>query len=120
MKKIYLNDIILNILIILCCISVPICLSLFAGNDEKSVVVSVDGKVVKQLDLSEDEVFEINGVKVEIKDGTAKVTDSDCPDKLCMDMKKAKNVGDSIICVPNKVSVKIVGTGEKEADVVAG
>lgn len=120
MKKIYLNDIILNILIIIVCISVPICFSLFSADKEKSVVVSVDGKVVKEISLSENAVFEVNGVTVEIKDGKAKVTHSDCPDRLCMDMKKAENVGDSIICVPNKVSVKIIGTGEKEADVVAG
>ena len=119
-RKLYLNDLILNILIILLCISVPICLSLFADDEEKSAVISADGKVVKELSLSEEAVFEINGVTVEIKDGTARVTHSDCPDGLCMDMKKAENVGDSIICVPNKVSVKISGTGEKEADVVAG
>jgi FlaA1/EpsC-like NDP-sugar epimerase len=37
------------------------------------------------------------------------------------EMKMAENIGDSIICVPNKVSVRITGQeNEKGADVVAG
>lgn len=121
MKKLYLNDLILNILIILLCISIPICLSVLAQNEEKTVLVSADGQTVKELPLDENADFGINGVTVEINDGKVAVTHSDCPDGLCMKMKNAENVGDSIICVPNKVSVRIVGDGiEKGADVIAG
>ncbi len=121
MKKLYLNDFILNIIIILLCISIPICLSVVGKNDKKQVIVSYNGDVVKIMSPDEDDAFGIEGVQIEIKNGTAFVAHSDCPDGLCMKMKKAKNVGDSIICVPNKVSVRIVGDGEdKGADVIAG
>lgn len=120
-KKLYRNDIILNIIIIFLCISAPICLSLLAMNQEKTVVInSVDGGSF-EMSLDNDGLVEISGVTVVIKDGKARVTQSDCPDSLCVKMKYAENVGDSIICVPNKVSVRIVGSGVKKgADVIAG
>ncbi len=120
MKRIYINDLILNIIIILLCIALPIVVSVMSKDDVKTALVSVDGQEVKQLPLSENACFGINGMTVEVRDGAANVTHSDCPDGLCVKMKEAKNVGDSIICVPNKVSVRIVGTGRGEADVVAG
>ncbi|MBO4951012.1 MAG: NusG domain II-containing protein [Clostridia bacterium] len=121
MKKLYLNDIILNILIIIFCISVPICLSVFAKDDEKTAVISHDGNEERRINLSEDFTYFTHGVEVTVEDGKAYVSNSSCPDRLCMKMKDAQNVGDSIICVPNKVSVRIVGKGaEKGADVVAG
>ncbi|MBE6681063.1 MAG: NusG domain II-containing protein [Ruminococcaceae bacterium] len=121
MKKLHLNDIILNILIILLCISVPICLSVFGKDQKKTVVVSAEGKEACRMPLDKDDSFEINGVRIEVKDGKAYVSESDCPDRLCTDMKKAERNGDSIVCVPNKVSVKIVGDGEeKGVDAVAG
>ena len=119
MKKIYLNDIILNIAIVVLCIAVPVCLWLTGRDENKRVIVSHDGQTVFETALEKSSVFEYDGVTVNVADGTARITHSDCPDGLCLKMKKAENVGDSIICVPNKVSVKIVGEGETEVDVVA-
>ena len=119
-KKLYINDIILNLIIILLCIAVPVGIYLTTKDETKTVAVSVDGREVWKQSVDEDGLCEANGVVVTVRDGKAYVTHSDCPDGLCMDMKKAQNVGDSIVCVPNRVSVKIVGDGEKEADVVAG
>ena len=121
MKKIYRNDLILNILIILLCVSIPICFSVLTKNDEKTVIInSVDGSSF-EMSLENDGFVEISGVTVVIKDGKARVTHSDCPDGLCMKMKDAQNIGDSIICIPNKVTVRIAGNGEKKgADVIAG
>lgn len=120
MKKLYINDIILNILIILVCILVPICLSVFAKDDEKTAVISYDGNEERRINLSEDFTYQTHGVEVTVEEGRAFVSNTDCPDRLCMNMKDAQNVGDSIICVPNKVSVRIVGGEKKGADVVAG
>lgn len=121
MKKLYINDTILNILIILLCISVPICLSVFAHDGKKTAIVSVDGEKVKEMPLSQNSSFYVEGMEIVVQNGKVNVTRSDCPDGLCMNMKHAEKVGDSIICVPNKVSVRIVGgDNEKGADVVAG
>lgn len=121
MKKLYRNDFILNLIIIVVCIAVPIAISVSSHNEEKTAVLSFDGNAEKEMSLSQNGVFYTHGVEVTVKDGKASVTDSDCPDGLCMKMKDAKNVGDSIICVPNKVSVRIIGDVNGEgADVIAG
>lgn len=119
-KRLYINDIILNLIIIAVCIAVPVCIFVVSKDEKKTVVVSHDGHTVWEQSLSADGECIVKGVTVVIHNGTAYVSDSDCPDRLCMQMKKAENVGDSIICVPNRVSVKIVGESEKGADVVAG
>ena len=121
MKKIYRNDLILNLIIILLCICTPIILSLTSKDSPKAVVISHDGDVERVVSLSENCSFHTHGVEITIENGKAYVSKTSCPDHLCMKMKKAENVGDSIICVPNKVSVRITGQENgKVADVVAG
>ncbi|MCX7655097.1 MAG: NusG domain II-containing protein [Treponemataceae bacterium] len=46
---------------------------------------------------------------VEIHDGEAHISDSPCPDKLCVAMGKLKKVGDWAACLPNRVFVRIAG-----------
>ncbi|MBQ7400228.1 MAG: NusG domain II-containing protein [Clostridia bacterium] len=121
MKKLYRNDLILNLIIILICIAVPITLSVTSHDEDKTAIISVDGVVAREIPLTRNEDVCFEGVFITVNDGKASVTNADCPDGLCMKMKEAKNVGDSIICVPNKVSVRIVGHTDGEgADVIAG
>lgn len=121
MKKIYRNDIILNLIIILLCITVPIIIVVSSADTAKTAVISYDGKAEKVISLSENEIYNIHGVEITVGGGKAYVSNTNCPDRLCMKMKNAENVGDSIICVPNKVSVRITGNAvNKGADVIAG
>ena len=121
MRKIHRNDIILNILVIALCISMPIYLSTLSEDKEKTVVVSFDGNEERRINLSDDFTYHTHGVEITVENGRAYVSNTSCPDRLCMKMKDAKDVGDSIICVPNKVSVRIAGIKDAgEADVVAG
>ena len=43
---------------------------------------------------------------------------ADCPDQICVRQKAISKEGESIICLPNKVVVSIVGGEEKELDAV--
>ena len=47
-----------------------------------------------------------------IKDGKADVTEADCPDKLCVHQKAISKTNETIVCLPNKVVVQVIGTGE--------
>ncbi len=121
MKKLYRNDLILNIIIIALCVAVPLCFLLAETSGEKTVLISYNGNVKKQIELSDSGVYQLHGVEITVRDGRAFVSASNCPDGLCMKMKDAKNAGDSIICVPNRVSVKITGKSGKDGiDVIAG
>lgn len=81
--------------------------------------VTVDGEVFGSWPLSEDRTIEIgDGNRLVIEDGKADMVWADCPDKLCVNQKAISREGESIICLPNKVVVSIVGGEEREVDAV--
>ncbi len=73
------------------------------------------------LPLSRDGTFvwqeNENHVRVEVADGSVRVTQSSCPDGLCMRMGAITRAGESIVCLPNRVSVVLAG-GEEALDAV--
>lgn len=86
---------------------------------EGRVVVSMDGEEFGSWSLSEDYTVEIgDGNRLVIKDGEADMIWADCPDKLCVNQKSISREGESIICLPNKVVVSIVGGEESTVDAV--
>lgn len=84
------------------------------ANISKKVVITVDGKIYKEVPLTKntDEKIDINTVygknEVIIEKGEVHMHKSNCQDKICMKMGKISIPGDSIICLPNRVMVKIV------------
>ena len=78
--------------------------------EEKTAIISVNGKKVKELDLNKDDTFDLktdhgkNTIKV--KDGEIFITEADCPDKLCVRHGSLKNKYDAIVCLPNKVVIE--------------
>lgn len=80
------------------------------------VQVSVDGDIIYNFLLNEDTTKHIkteNGYNdLIIKDGCAYVKDADCRDLICVHHGKISNLGESIICLPHKLSIQIVNTIE--------
>ncbi len=88
------------------------------------VRVLVDNEETAVFSLSEDTEYEIRspyGVnRLEISGGRARLTDADCPDRLCVKQGAVRYAGDSIICLPHRVVVEITGGGDDlELDAVA-
>ncbi|MFN3410674.1 MAG: NusG domain II-containing protein [Exilispira sp.] len=52
---------------------------------------------------------------VEINDNKVRVKDSDCQDKICMKKGWIERSGQFIICMPNKLLVKIIGEEEYDS-----
>jgi hypothetical protein len=73
--------------------------------------VSYRGDVIACYPLGTDGEFSILGGKniLIIKNGEAYMATADCPDKTCVITGKISRTGESIICLPNKVSVVIRG-----------
>ena len=88
--------------------------------------VTVNGAVYGTYALDEDQTVFIkqNGTvtnTLTIKGGKADMTDADCPDHLCMKQPAIGSTGGFIVCLPNKVVVKIVGAGKNsDMDSIAG
>jgi len=81
----------------------------------EKVIVSVDKTRTFVYPLNQDREFIINGklgtAKVEIGDGRVRILNSPCPLKICEKKGWISNKGDFIICIPNRVVIRI--TGEK-------
>jgi hypothetical protein len=82
----------------------------------------VDGQQTYRLDLSMDGHRAINGplgdTTIEVRDGRIRVIGSPCPHKLCIRMGWAGRAGDLIVCVPNRVVIRVEGEGEEDVDAV--
>lgn len=81
-------------------------------------VVRVDGKVVATVDLTshEPQTLDVTGVlgpMVIVADGkgSIRVTESTCPDQICVRTTPARSPGDQVICVPNHMVITVEGKG---------
>lgn len=83
-----------------------------------AVEITVDGTVVATYSLFEDGTYTLNGGTnaIVIEGARVYMIHSDCPDHTCERTGKIKYVGQSIICLPNKLSVTIVGEAEDAVD----
>lgn len=97
-------------------------LHLKTGN---AVTITVDGKSFRTLSLSSDTVIDIPSADggsnhLVIKNGQASITEADCPDKLCVHQTAISHNGESLVCLPHKVIVKVTAKSSgKDLDGVA-
>ena len=80
-------------------------------NQEKQVVIKVDGEVYGRYSLDEDQVVEIEEGdfynRARIEDGKAYMEEADCPDGYCEEQGKINNRTQTIVCLPHKLVVEI-------------
>lgn len=86
-----------------------------------AVEITVDGEIVATYSLFDDGTYVLNGGTnaIVIEDARVYMIHSECPDHTCERTGKIKYVGQSIICLPNKLSVTIVGESEDAVDFVS-
>jgi hypothetical protein len=117
------NDFILVGIILI----VAVAALLFINQTKKSgdmAIIEVGGKVYKELPLNVNTTIEIKGANggtnvLKIEDGHADMIDADCPDKLCVKQKNIQNNGETLVCLPHKVIVKIESSKANDIDAVA-
>lgn len=87
---------------------------IFEGNLEDDSYIAVDAGtavVLKDKDearnyLDNDKHPDATNIIV-VENGAAEVIAADCPDKICVNSQPVSDVGNSIVCMPNKVAVTI-------------
>ena len=86
------------------------------GKKGDTVEVVVDGEMVTSFTLGANVEYEINtefGKNIlVIKDGKAEIIDADCRDKICVKHAAISKKGESIICLPHRLIVRISGQSE--------
>ena len=92
------------------------------GTDKgETVVVYQEGKKIQELSLYEDREILIENSytnKLVVKQGKAAIVESDCPGMDCVHSGWIKDMGRSLICLPNRVEIRIEGETEAEVDFI--
>ena len=115
------RDIILVLSMVIIAAAAFLIINFAVKKDGSYAVIKVDGKVIKTLDLNSGETtIEVNGYqggvnKVVINDGKVSMTEADCPDELCVKTGKISRVGETIVCLPHRVVVEIMGSQDDDS-----
>ena len=88
-----------------------------SGNNHGSLIVQIrqDGHLMKELSLETDAVFQIEGEYtciVTVSGEKVAITESDCPGRDCVHSGWISKAGRSIVCLPNRLEVRISGTSD--------
>jgi hypothetical protein len=86
-----------------------------------TVVVEIDGVTVATYSLFENGEYSLNGGTnvLVIENGQAYLNYSDCPDHTCEKTGKIQYVGQTIVCLPNLLTITIKGEADGGVDFVS-
>ena len=86
--------------------------------------VSADGVVITELSLSENGETELEShgvhLTVVVQDGSVFVESSDCPNQNCVQSGRIHRGGESIVCLPGRVSITLKSNDGDALDLVIG
>lgn len=107
-------------LVILGSIAVMFILNGSRGGAKTAVITC--GDIRRELSAETDGVFGFEGIdaEFEVKDGRIRIVNATCPDKLCEKTGFIGSAGQSIICVPNKITVSVESDGKDSFDATIG
>lgn len=79
------------------------------------VVITWNGEVDGTYPLEEDRTFIFEGENggynvVTIEDGFVFMAEANCPDQVCVKHKPLNQTADPIVCLPNKLEVKVIAS----------
>lgn len=109
MKK---NDFILITLLLIVAAAIYLIFGVNSKNDNSIVQVLIDGKEKGSYSLYKDGEYRIEtkyGYNILlVKDKTASVKEASCHDRTCVHSSAISHTGESIICLPNRLVIKII------------
>lgn len=96
--------------------ALPLLLLLPANATPAQVLVRQDGQLLRALPLDADCTVEFateHGTNVvEVSGGAVRITFADCPDGTCMRMGPIRRTGETLVCLPHRLTVEITGAAE--------
>ena len=108
-----------------CLLAALVCcgLWLLLRRDGAAVIVEQAGQETARYALDEDRTVKIEGEggynTLVIENGAVYLSEADCPTQLCVKTGKIRYAGQSIVCLPHRLAVRIVG-GASALDAVTG
>ncbi|MBU3160357.1 NusG domain II-containing protein [Clostridium frigoris] len=124
------DKIIIGGLLIICLISTFfVYITENTGNANKKAVIKVQGKIIKEIPLPNNEKskiykFNFNGNNgyLEVKNGSVRMLEMDikiCPKKICSTTGWINKKYKVIVCLPNKIAVNIESTKDDTLDAIS-
>ena len=90
---------------------VILCFVIISCNSGKTANIYLDGVLVEKIDLSkvsQERIIQIGKHNtVVVRKDSICMYDADCPDKLCIKQGEISNGAYPIVCLPNKVVIRI-------------
>lgn len=118
------SDIKLIIIILLIAITVLFVIAIIDKNNSKEALVYYDNNLVLTIDLneSEEKIYIVDGFNGEVKiiagNGKIKVDEEESPLHLCSKQGFIEESYESIVCLPNKIVIKISSKRKKDLDTI--
>ncbi len=119
------GDAVICVVIALFCAAFILGIFLYRKQDdtkEKYVKITVNGEVFLNHPMSlysKPQRYVLptkdGQVVIDISSEEARISQSDCPDQICVKQGALKKIGDGAVCLPNRIVVQIVA-GEKGED----
>lgn len=90
-------------------------------NSEEADVVAIykEGEKIQELPLDKNREIIVSNIytnRIVIEEGKVSITESDCPGEDCVHSGWISGSGRSIVCLPNRVEIRI--EGETEVDFI--
>ena len=109
--------------VILAALILLLAMTLFRGKAASlRAEIRMNGEMIHEMPLGEDAEFTVEGVyttHVSVRNGQVAITESSCPGGDCMHSGWIRENGRSIICLPNRVEIRVVGGAPEENEVDA-
>ena len=92
-------------------------LTLWGGDLADQVIIRSGGKIFRQVPLSRDQRIEVPGPLgisiIIIQQRKARISSDPSPRQYCVRQGWLKNAGEIALCLPNQVSLELVGSRKK-------
>ena len=88
------------------------------GNESE---VYVDGSLVQTIDMTRDDIYLFDtsyGTNtVVVEGGEIRVSEADCPDKICVNMGGVSRSAETITCLPHKLVIEVHNDKKNDYDI---
>lgn len=96
---------------------VVLTLKLWSGDHADKAIIRSGGKIFREVSLSRDQQIEVPGPLgtsiISIRDRKARIASDPSPRQYCVRQGWLQQAGEIAICLPNQVSVELVGSRKK-------
>ena len=109
-------------IVVVLAVTVMLCFLPGKNTPDAYAEVYLNGQLIKTVALQESQIFVIEDQysnEITVSDGKIAFTSSDCPGQDCVHSGSIQSTGRSLVCLPNRVEIRVVSKAD-DVDFVVG